>query len=289
VSREITVVLKDDRRPPSSGWQRLVGVIGDIIKSPLFVFVFGASLGTAYPIIKDWLTPSDLLALRKAQDQARADAALIAPFINNLDATKPGQFEASRAALTALEAAATAANGGSRPPVYAAVNGAIDAVAIQLRPPTDKTQLRAEVIRKIEAEATAAPNPPEGSAPSLESLTKGTLVYIQIERDNRGSQRYAEDLVKALRSESILAPGIEKLASATMPQRTQVRYFHDEDKLKAEQLAALIQRVTGIQALLAKPRLEAKVGTLEVWFGKGLPAASTSQPAVRSIQAKVAL
>lgn len=273
MSREITVILKDDRKQPPSGLQRLLAIIGDTVKSPLFVFIFGASLGTAYPTVKDWFTPQDQLALRKAQDQSRADAALIAPFIGNLDATKPGQFEAARAALSALEEAATAANDGKRPPVYAAVNQAIYAVVEQIRPRTDKAQLDAQVVRQIDSEARPAPTPPDGSTPSLESLTKGTLVYIQVDRDSTQSQSYAGQVLKALRSESVLAPGIEKLAQATMPTKTQVRYFHDEDKSKAEQLAALIGHVTGIQAFLVKPRLDAKLGTLEIWFGRDIPTA----------------
>jgi len=267
MAREITVVLKDERGRAKPVWSRFLGALSEIIKSPVFVFVFGASLGTAYPTIKDWLTPSDQIALLKAQEQARADAALIAPFIGNLDVNKPGQFEATRAALLALEASATAADGGKKPPVYAAVNRAIEAVGVQLRPPTDKAQLSTEVNRQIEAIAKPAPPQPVNSPPSIELLGKGTLVYIQVDRDNARSQGLAEATLGALRAASVLAPGIEKLATTTMPKRTQVRYFYDEDRSKAEQLAAVVSKITGGETLLAKPKLDAKLGTLEVWFG----------------------
>jgi len=269
MAREITVVLKNEAEASKPFGAQALSFVSEVIKSPIFVFVFGASLGTAYPTIKDWLTPNDQLALRHTQEQARADAALIAPFIGNLDVAKPGQFEAARAALLALEESASAADGGKKRPVYAAVNKAIEAVGTQLRPPSDKSQLTADLNRQIEASAQAAP--PQATSQGLSLLTKDTLVYIQVNRDDAKSQSFAESTLKALRGASVLAPGIEKLAASTMPRRTQVRYFFDADKPKAEQLAALVSGFTGGEILLAKPKLEAKPGTLEVWFGTDTP------------------
>jgi hypothetical protein len=265
MAREITVLLKNEAGASKPFSAQALSFVNEVIKSPIFVFLFGASLATAYPVIKDWLTPSDQLALRHAQEQARADAALIAPFIGNLDVGKPGQFEAARAALLALEESASAADAGKKRPVYSAVNKAIEAVGIQLRPPTDRTQLTADRNRQIESSAQAAS--PQAASQGLSLLTKDTLVYIQVSRDDPKSQDFAENTLKALRGASVLAPGIEKLAASTMPRRTQVRYFFDADKAKAEQLAALVSKVTGGEVLLAKPKLEAKPGTLEVWFG----------------------
>lgn len=272
MAREITVLLKNEPGAPKPFTAQALGFVNELIKSPIFVFVFGASLGTAYPTLKDWLTPADQLALRHAQDQARADAVLIAPFIGNLDVNKPGQFEAARAALLALEEAASAAGGGQKRPVYAAVNKAIDAVGVQLRPPTDKTQLTATLNRQIESSAQAAPVPAKAKAQDLGVLSKDTLVYIQVSREDPAAQGFADTLLRSLRAASVLAPGIEKMAVASMPQRTQVRYFHEGDKVKAEALAGEVSAVTGGEVFLAKPALEAKPGTLEVWLRSGGPA-----------------
>ncbi len=272
MTREITVILKNERKVSKPFRAQFLTFVNETVKSPLFVFVFGASLGTAYPTLRDWLTPSDQLALRKVQEQARADAALIAPFIGNLDTSKPGQFEAARAALMALEESATAADNGKKRPVYAAVNKAIEAVGVQLRPPTDRAQLNTEVNKQIEATAQPAPPQSTASMPTFDLLSKDTLVYIQVDRNNSKSQSYADNTLKALRANSVLAPGIEKLATTTMPKRTQVRYFFDADRAKAEQLAALVAKTTGGEVLLAKPNLDAKLGTLEIWFGTEISA-----------------
>jgi hypothetical protein len=264
MARELTVILKSEPQAQKPFSSQLLAFFNDVIRSPIFVFVFGAGLGTAYPVIKGWVTPADKLALQRVQEQARADAALIAPFIGNLDASKPGQFEAARAALLALEEAASAADGGSKRPVYAAVNKAIEAVAVQLRPPTDKTQ-------GAQIELTSEPVP-VGLASAfldLSLLSKDTLVYVQVARTDEKSQRWANETVQLLHDASILAPGVEKLPAQTMPKRTQIRYYHEEDRLKAEQLAALVSGVTRGEVLLARPKLDAKLGTLEVWFGTG--------------------
>lgn len=265
MAREITVLLKHEAGESASVGSQALAFINEFIKSPLFVFVFGASLGTAYPTVKEWLTPADQLALQRTQAEAQADAALIAPFIVNLDVNKPGQFEAARAALQALEESASAANAGKKRPVYSAVNKAIDAVGIQLRPPTDKSQLTETLNKQIDLAAEAAPAPEK--SPDLNLLTKDTLVYLQVSRDSAKSQAFADHTLKALRAASVLAAGIEKLANSTMPRRTQVRYFHDADRPKAEQLGALVASIAGGEVFLAKPKLSAKPGTLEVWYG----------------------
>jgi hypothetical protein len=265
--REFKVILRNEESsvPKPLGTQ-VLGFLNDLIKSPLFIFVFGAGLGTAYPLVKEWFTPSDQLILQRTQEQARADAALIAPFIGYLNAEKPGQFETARAALLALDESASAADNGKRRPVYAAVNRAIEAVAIQLRPPTDKS-LSVEATRQIEAIAKPAPLETTPTTPSVGLLSKDTLVYIQVDRNDSKSQAIAENTFRALRSASVLVAGIEKLATTTMPKKNQIRYFNDEDKPKAEQLAALVSRTAGGEVLLAEPPLKAKPGTLEVWFG----------------------
>lgn len=268
MAREITVLLKNEPEKNISISSRALGFANEFIKSPLFVFVFGASLATAYPTLKGLFTPSSELALQRIQEQARADAILIAPFLGNLDSAKPGQFEATRAALLALEETTIAADNGTKRPIFSAVNKAIEAVAIQIRPPTNKGQLTPEINKQIESVAQPVRPEPKSLSVPLDALRKETLVYIQVERDNKKSQDYAEQTLKILRNSSIVSEGIERLPSKTMPNKTQVRYFYDEDKPKAEQLAAMVAGVTDSEVLVAKPKLDAKRGTLEVWFGK---------------------
>jgi hypothetical protein len=266
--REFTVVLRNEAGAPQAAWGRGLAFLNDLIKSPLFVFVFGASVGTVYPTVKEWLTPADRLSAQHAEENARADAALIAPFIASLDVNKPGQFEAARAALRALERSANAAEAGDKRVMFGAVNEAIEAVAIQLHPPTGRT-LSAEDNKQIEVTAAPIKAQPAAGAPILSLLSKDTVVYVQVDRNDVKSEELASRTVAALRAASVLAPSVEKLATSTMPTKTQVRYYFDDDRVKAEQLAALVSQVTGREVLLAKPKLAAKAGTLEVWFGTG--------------------
>jgi len=266
--REVTVVLKDERTPEDghkTGWSKAWGHLNAFVQSPIFVFLFGASFATLLPTIKGCTDSADQVALQKAEVQTRADATLIAPFIANLDADKPGKFEASRAALTALESAASAANGGKSPAVYAAVNGAIIAVGetVYAKPPKPDN----EATRQAIAAASSVLPPAAGDKPSVDLLTRGTLVYIEAGRDNQQSKAYAKSLWTSLRSASVLAPGVEELANITMPKQTQVRFYHDEDRAKAQQLAEMVSKITNSITLLAKPHLDARPGTLEVWFG----------------------
>lgn len=268
MAREVTVILKKEPEATPSVGSRLWAGVNELVKSPLFVFVFGASVGTVYPIIKDWFTPQKNLAIQKSQEQAKADAAMIVPFIANLDASKPGQFEASRAALSELGKVAGIDENGKIRPIFEAVNKSIEVVGAQLRP-LPARELSAEDNKQIETTAETV-RPSSGAvSPMLSLLSKDTVVYVQVDKNNAMSQLQAEKIVSALRNASVLTPSIEKVTTAIMPKRTQVRYYHEEDKSKAEQLAALVLQVAGSEVQLAKPKLDAKTGTLEVWIGTG--------------------
>jgi hypothetical protein len=156
MSREFTVLLKQekDEKPPSRGG-KLFGFVNAVVKSPLFVFLFGASAATLYPALKIAFTPTTTLEAQRIRDEAKEDAVLIAPFISNLDASAPGKFEASRAALQALAQASRVQSRGDRP-MFVAVNSAIAAVAVQLRPPTNKAALTPDVNQNISNTATLA-------------------------------------------------------------------------------------------------------------------------------------
>jgi hypothetical protein len=268
MAREITVVLKPDTSAaPKSSGRRVLDFLNELVKSPLFVFLFGASAATLYPAIKTLITPDSTLEVQRLREEAREDAVLIAPFVANLDADEPGKFEASRAALQAL-ALASKGNAQTERPMFIAVNSAIQAVAVQLRPPTDKKALTPVVIQEIANNAAAAPPATVEKSISYSSL-KDAIVYIQVSSDNAPQQDAARKLSQTLRSNSVITPAIENLAASIMPNKTQVRYFHDSDRAEAETLAEVVRRETNSAVYLAKPNLSAKPGTLEVWFAKG--------------------
>jgi hypothetical protein len=265
--REFTVILKQADAEPKAVSRRTFEAINETVRSPLFVFLFGASIATIYPTIKILLTPTSELELQRVQEDARADATLIAPFLANLSASEPGKFQASRAALQALERASRAAAKDKDRPMFAAVNQAIDAVAMQIWPPTEKSVLTTSVVQQIDNSAKAVA-PVSDSAETSYARLQSALVYIEVDRDNKGQQELAERVMKTLRANSVVTPGIEKLATSTMPDRTQVRYFHDSDRPRAEDLAAIVWRQTKLDIYIAKPNLDAKEGTLELWFGR---------------------
>jgi hypothetical protein len=265
--RELTVILKQPDEKPKPAGRRIWEGLNETLKSPLVVFIFGAGIATIYPAVKTLITPRSELDLQRAQADARADATLIAPFLANLSASEPGKFQASRAALKALERASRAAAKDQDRPMFAAVNEAIDAVAKQIWPPTEKSALTPTVVQQIDnsAKAVAAVSErPEASYTRLQSA----LVYIEVDRDNAKQQEMAQRVLGVLRANAVVAPGVEKLATSTMPNKTQIRYFHDADRSAAEDLAAIVGRETQLSVYLAKPNLAAKEGTLELWFGR---------------------
>ena len=93
MSREITVILKNEKPAHKSIFSRVLTFVNDLIKSPLFGFAFGASIVTATPIIEKWKTPNEILKARQELEKSKEDAAIIAPFIANLDSSHPGKFE----------------------------------------------------------------------------------------------------------------------------------------------------------------------------------------------------
>jgi hypothetical protein len=243
--------------------RKLWNLTNEIVKSPLFVFLVGGSFLALWPQFEEWRLPEAQRQARQLEQQARADAALIAPFLANLNASEPGRYRASAAALSALELASKNAHGGKTSPMFAGVNGAIDEVARQLfpQPPT----VTPEVIKSLDAQAK--PAAPSVSGSIIGALTNA-LVYIQVDKNDATKVAKATAFREELRRKSVLAPGIQTMPSNTIPNKTQVRYFDDEDKDAAAQVAALLAQSTGLQVFTAKPALKANRGTVEVWFGR---------------------
>jgi hypothetical protein len=212
------------------------------------------------------MTSREELDIQRTREDARADAILIAPFIANLDADKPGMFRASRAALEALAKASKTDNGHERL-MFTAVNSAIEATAVQLNPSPSKQGLTKDSAEQIDKGATKVPPKPASAQPSYEPL-KDAVVYVQVLQDDHQQLEVAKEIVASLRENGVIAPGIEKLDADKMPEKTQVRYFTDSDKAIAETLAAIVGKKTNSAIYIAKPNLKAKSGTLELWLVK---------------------
>ena len=91
-----------------------------------------------------------------------------------------------------------------------------------------------------------------------------SLVYIQI--DSSDTTDNAIELRKALKTENIsVAEGIEKIESSQMPAVTQVRYFNDTDKNKAERILKSV-KVLKPNAVSVRVGLSAPLGQTEVWL-----------------------
>ena len=263
MSREFTVLLKQPEFPPRSRGSRFWGSVNEIIKSPAFGFFFGASIVTAAPFVKTLLTPEKELKSQRAEQQARADAALVAPFLGNLSTSEPGKFAAAKAALDALAETARAAEKDHQDrPMFKAVTAAVTSVAIDLKPkpPAPDPAKTAEIDR------TAVAATPVSS--TAYGQLKSSVIYIQVSRDNSALQDLAARVMAELQAHGIIAPGIERLDPTVVPGKTQVRYFDDADFSKAQDLAGIVAEVTKFPVFVAKPDLKAKPGTLELWFGK---------------------
>lgn len=92
------------------------------------------------------------------------------------------------------------------------------------------------------------------------------VVYIQVDKSDASAS--GGDLLKELKSSSInVANGIEHIQSARMPKVTQVRYFNDGDKSKAEQIQRILKR-TRPDTAIVRLGLPAPKGQLEIWLTK---------------------
>ena len=267
MAKELTVVLKTPQPPAKSAGSKLLDALNGIVKSPVFVFVFGASFSAFLPALQNLAISDQELAARKAAEEARTDAVLVAPFIANLDASQPGKFEAAKAALRALAEAAGAADPTRERVMFTAVTRAIDATAVQIKPPTDKQLLTAEVVRQIDSQAQKAPAPPPSVPLNFDAL-KDAVVYVQVDQGKPEQAEAASEVVKSLKTNDVIAPGVERLPVEKMPENTQVRYFHEADKPRAEALAAIVGKEAKSEVYTAKLDLKAKPGTLELWYGK---------------------
>jgi hypothetical protein len=91
-----------------------------------------------------------------------------------------------------------------------------------------------------------------------------SLVYIQVDASDPSNN--APQLEKALKAENIMVAGeIEKIKSSQMPAVTQVRFFNDTDKSKADRILAIVRRFRP-NAIAIRVGLSAPSGQTEVWL-----------------------
>lgn len=275
-------------------WEKL----NALVKTPVFVFLVGGSFAAWYPTIHNATTPASEKAAQKAAQDAREDAALIAPLLANLDVKDPGKYQASRAIL--LELAGDTAR-GERPVIVAAIH-ALEGVATQVyqaptltasvdtsdkgservfevaarSTPSDsvaRPQPRPTAVAAVSAKDSAIPGRVQAPAPSPEDPALARLrtaaIYIQASQSDPDRLALAETLRRQFLDAKILAPAVQRIESSRIPRHTQVRYYHDEDRAMAEELAELASTKAHLRVVLKKPiGLKATPGILELWLGK---------------------
>ncbi len=254
--------------------------VWEVVNSPIILLLLGTVAASAYLVVQHWVlamtTPAEKIQKMEVLEQARTDAALIAPFLANLDASQPTKFEATRAVLFALERAADVGGDGEKKRIlFAAVHEAIENTGEQIRPRTAKaavtdaeTKNSGEPISHAVHDSGRNPRESTDIAAAYELLESATLVYIQVEKEVKDKQYLADRIRQNLRENMIIAPAVEKIDHEKMPTKTQVRYFNDSDKVKAIALAAIVGSNNKLDVSIAKPNRTAKEGTLELWIGR---------------------
>jgi hypothetical protein len=105
-----------------------------------------------------------------------------------------------------------------------------------------------------------APPPP----PPPQSVD-ASLIYVQ---QDKADKTNTQALLKELRKTFKVAGSVEKLDSAKMPSRAQVRYFSEKDRAKAEAVAEQLKTQGYASAAPVYIGIASPPGQLEVWLPK---------------------
>jgi hypothetical protein len=104
-----------------------------------------------------------------------------------------------------------------------------------------------------------------GTRPTEVAQDSG-LSYIQVDASDTSNS--VLELENALKASNVrVADGIEKIKSSQMPAVTQVRYFNDSDKSKAELILGIVRRFKP-NAISVRVGLPAPLGQTEIWFAR---------------------
>jgi hypothetical protein len=260
-SLEIQLRLPDREKPRRSRWASAWQVGNDLVKSPIGALILGGGLVGLWPTIEHWLFPA-----KRLEDQARTDAALVVPFLSNLTENDHQRFDTTKAILLKLGEVSRNASADKQSAVFDAVNKALADKQSEGKAAPSLAWSASGAAYSVVYTASA-PTKSEGAA-ALLGLPARALVYIQADKAEEKARASASELLSALQSQAILAPGVQAMPSSTIPDKSQVRYFNDDDLQSAQALAAFVGSQIGLPVIVARPKLDAKEGTLEVWFGK---------------------
>lgn len=101
-------------------------------------------------------------------------------------------------------------------------------------------------------------------APVASNFTAAGTIYIQ--KDRADPTDRAGQVQQALRAAGLkVEQGIERIDTAKMPRRAQVRYFNAADKVRAEQVVTAVQAFFP-NAKAARISVPAPAGQMEVWL-----------------------
>ncbi len=124
---------------------------------------------------------------------------------------------------------------------------------------------------KPAATVSALPVAPPASSGSSPDLGK---VYVQQDKTDTADTK---SVISGLQKTFSVASAVEKIDTSKMPKDPQVRYFNDQDRAKAEQIAAELKTKGYATAAPVRLGLPAPSGQVEVWLPKN-PAAELLKP-----------
>jgi len=130
-----------------------------------------------------------------------------------------------------------------------------------------------QVLSKIQQDLRGSVAGPEVLG-SIEKSITAQRIYMQYVGDD--GLTLAKQVGVLLRNGGYAVPGYEKVAPNLSPSKSQVRFFHAEDKAGAGNIAGIVQgavtgTVTAVQT--ADPNNVVPVGQFEVWLAQGTAAA----------------
>ena len=273
--------------PPGGGgksWAARTATVITATVIPILAFFAGSSVEGLRSNFHQW-TESDADRAQEALIKREADElALIVPLIPSLSTNEPTRSAAAVAAMQqVLRISASRAASGVVDPLSDYVTAlASGAAAAQNRQAETTPQVAADLKDK-------APPPPAlssgpiivGGSPSTPTaaasaaieaaarpdIWKHVVVYIQVDQGNVADIALANDLNRKLNQQAIFSPGVQRMATRTIPNYTQVRYFNPEDAAAANALAAIVKLDLDRAVVVTSVPLTAARGTLEIWLG----------------------
>jgi hypothetical protein len=113
--------------------------------------------------------------------------------------------------------------------------------------------------------ATLPPSKVLPAPPPPPQLVDTSLIYVQ---QDKADKTDTKALLKELGKTFKVAGGVEKLDSAKMPSRAQVRYFSEKDRAKAEAVVEQLKAQGYASAAPVYIGIASPPGQLEVWLPK---------------------